>query len=81
MAHQDWNTVIVRGKSNENKSVTTKKTVVTTHSNQQETNITVKKEYDPENPNADPEIRAVLIDKEFSKKMIQNIPANIFFFA
>jgi putative transcription factor len=71
MAHQDWNTVIVKNKSAENKRNTTKKTIVTTHSNQQVTAITVKKEYDPENPNAEPEIRAVLIDKEFSKKMTQ----------
>jgi ribosome-binding protein aMBF1 (putative translation factor) len=41
------------------------------HSNKQETQLTIKKEYDPENPYAEPEIRPVLIDKEFSKKMIQ----------
>ena len=69
MAHQDWNSIIIKGKP-ENKRETTKK-VITTHRNQQETALTIKKEYDPENPNAEPEIRAVLIDKEFSKKMIQ----------
>ena len=71
MTHQDWTTIIVKGKTNENKSIS-KKTIVTTHSNQQETAITVKKHYDPENLNADPEIRPVLIDKEFSKRMIQS---------
>jgi putative transcription factor len=71
MAHQDWDTVIVKGKPAENKHVVSTKKVITSHSNQQETAITIKKEYDPENPNAEPEIRAVLIDKEFSKKMTQ----------
>ena len=68
MQHQDWETKIVKSKMT-NKPVTTK--VITTPGNKQDTVLTVKKEYDPENPNADPEIRAVLIDKEFSKKMTQ----------
>jgi len=72
MSHQDWETVIVRGKTADNtKKQSTTKKVVTTHSNQQGINVTVKKIYDSENPNAEPEIRPVMIDKEFSKKMIQ----------
>lgn len=71
MMHQDWNTVIVKNKTADNKHNITTKKIVTTHSNQQETSVTVKKEYDPENPNAEPEIKVVLIDKEFSKNMIQ----------
>jgi flagellar basal body rod protein FlgC len=38
-----------------------KKAIVTTSINKQETNLTVKKIYDPENPNADPEITPDLI--------------------
>ena len=72
MSHQDWKTVIVRSKNSESVNNTpSKKTVVTAHSNKQETNLTVKKIYDSENPNSEPEIRAVLIDKDFSKKMTQ----------
>ena len=71
MSHQDWKTVIVKGKTHNDKKAQTTKSIVTTHSNKQETNLTVKKIYDPENPNADPEIKPVLIDKEFGKKMTQ----------
>ena len=71
MAHQDWTTVVVKGKPHVNPYEVSKKKIVTTNINQQETVLTVKKEYDLENPTADPEIRTVLIDKEFSKKMIQ----------
>jgi len=71
MTHQDWNIAIIKGNTSKNTQVASKKIVVTSHSNKQETVLTIKKEYDPENPNADPEIRAVLIDKEFSKRMIQ----------
>lgn len=69
MSHQDWETVIVKGKT----STTTpqKKSVVTTHRNKQDTPLTVKKIYDPEDPTAEPEIKAVLIDKEFAKRMTQ----------
>jgi len=69
MQHQDWETVIVKGNVN-NTNKSTKK-LITTPGNKQGTVITIKKEYDPDHPNAEPEIRAVLIDKEFSKKMIQ----------
>jgi ribosome-binding protein aMBF1 (putative translation factor) len=71
MSHQDWNNVIVRGKMHDSFKAPTTKKIVTTHSNQQETQLTVKKIYDPENPNADPDIKAVTIDKEFAKKMTQ----------
>jgi ribosome-binding protein aMBF1 (putative translation factor) len=71
MSHQDWETVIVRGNVADNVKKTSSKKIVTSHSNQQGMNVTVKKIYDSENPNAEPEIRPVMIDKEFSKKMIQ----------
>jgi ribosome-binding protein aMBF1 (putative translation factor) len=72
MSHQDWETVIVKGKSFESvKNIPCNKTVVTTHRNKQETNLTIKKIYDPENPNAEPEIRPVLIDKVFARNMTQ----------
>jgi ribosome-binding protein aMBF1 (putative translation factor) len=70
MSHQDWETVIVKGKISEStKNTPSKKTVVTTHRNQQDAPLTIKKIYDHENPNADPEIRVVLIDKDFAKNM------------
>lgn len=71
MSHQDWDTVIVRGKVGENVNKPSTKKIVTSHSNQQNTNITVKKIYDPDDPYAEPEIKPVMIDKEFSKKMTQ----------
>jgi ribosome-binding protein aMBF1 (putative translation factor) len=70
MSHQDWNQVIIKKTDNIKKQLTTKK-VVTSHSNMQGMNVTVKKIYDPENPNAEPDIKPVMIDKEFSKKMVQ----------
>jgi ribosome-binding protein aMBF1 (putative translation factor) len=69
MQHQDWDTVIVKGNVSTTKKPTKK--VITTPGNKQDTVLTIKKEYDPDHPNAEPEIRAVLIDKEFSRKMIQ----------
>ena len=72
MTHQDWDTKIVSGKMHDaNIKTPVKKAIVTTSINKQETNLTVKKIYDPENPNADPEIKTVLIDKEFAKNMTQ----------
>lgn len=71
MSHQDWENVIVKGKMHENVKTPTTKKIVTTHSNKQDTPLTVKKIYDSENPNAEPDIKAVLIDKEFAKKMTQ----------
>jgi ribosome-binding protein aMBF1 (putative translation factor) len=68
MSTQDWKTIIVRGNISNNPTGVSKKIVT---SNKQDSPLTIKKEYDPENPNAEPEIRPVLIDKEFSKKMIQ----------
>jgi len=72
MIHQDWNTQIVNGKMHDasKKASSVKKTIVTSHINKQETNLTVKKIYDLENPNAEPEIRPVMIDKEFAKNMM-----------
>ena len=69
MQHQDWTTVIVKGNVTNINKITKK--IISTPGNKQDTVLTIKKEYDPDNPNADPEIRPVLIDKEFSKKMIQ----------
>jgi hypothetical protein len=58
--------------SAENKRNTTKKTIVTTHSNQQVTAITVKKEYDPENPNAEP------VFLEYDAKFNDTVKVNLF---
>lgn len=71
MSNQDWKTIIIKGNINNKPIGISNKVVTTSHSNKQETQLTIRKEYDPENPNAEPEIRPVLIDKEFSKKMIQ----------
>lgn len=71
MSNQDWKTIIIKGNITNKPFGVSKKVITTSHSNKQESSLTIKKEYDPENPYADPEIRAVLIDKEFSKKMIQ----------
>ncbi len=71
MLYQDWKTIIVKGNITNNSIGVSKKIVTTSHSNKQTTQLTIKKEYDPENPYSEPEIRPVLIDKEFSKKMIQ----------
>lgn len=69
MQHQDWETKIVRG--NVQKTIKPSNKVITTPGNKQDTVLTVKKVYDQENPNADPEIRPVLIDKDFAMKMTQ----------
>ena len=69
MQHQDWTPAIVHGKSAQTK--TPVKKIITTPGNKQETATTIKKIYDSDSPNEEPEIRAVLIDKDFAMKMCQ----------
>jgi DNA-binding transcriptional regulator YiaG len=68
MSFQDWKPVDIGNKSMVKKSTSPKKTV--THGFN--TNgITVKKIYDPNDPDAEPEIKPVMIDKEFGQKMVK----------
>lgn len=68
MAHQDWKQVIVSGKMHEKKQHV-KKDITTLHINKQELCIKVKKIYDPDNPSAEPDIKPIIINKEFANKI------------
>lgn len=61
MSFQDWEPVVLR----KNTPVVKKEQKLHTTS----TMNTVKKIYDPENPNAEPEIKPVLVGREFGQKM------------
>jgi len=66
MSFQDWKPVIIGNKSDIKSNSPPKKSagfVINTNG------ITVKKEYDPNDPNAEPEIKPVMIDKEFGQKI------------
>lgn len=63
--HQDWNPVVLR-KDTPNKITVPKQTV---QKQSQTGGNAVKKIYDPENPDADPEIKPVLIDREYAQRI------------
>jgi len=64
MSHQDWKPVDIGNKANKPKtSVPTPKVTYAGG------NITVKKIYDPNDPNAEPETRPVMMDRDFGLKM------------
>jgi len=70
---QYLDTVIIRSKNPQiNYSNKTKKIIITTNSNQQKSNITIKKKYNLRNPYIEPEIIPIIFNKEYSKKMILN---------
>jgi ribosome-binding protein aMBF1 (putative translation factor) len=67
MDHQQWEPVILTKKNPNANKVTT--TVPKTHINNNQTAIKTEKIYDPNKPEADPEIRPVMINSEFGKKI------------
>ncbi len=67
--HQDWVPVVIT-KSNPNKNVATV-SVAKQHINNQTTNIKVTKTYDPLDPDAEPEIKPVMIEKSFGQQVQQ----------
>ncbi len=56
--HQDWTPIVL------NKNTNTNKTPKQTHPHVQNT-VKVQKIYDPENPDAEPDVKPVMVDKEF----------------
>ena len=67
MNHQQWDPVILTKKP---KATTVTNTVAKQNINKTSTTITCEKIYDPNNPSAEPEIRPVMIDKEFGKQIV-----------
>lgn len=67
MDHQQWTPIIFTNK-NTNKETTT---VPKQNINKNPNTIKTKKIYDPDNPNAEPDIRPVLINAEFGKKIAE----------
>jgi len=67
MDHQNWDPVILTKKNpNANKVITT---VPKQHINKTPSAIKIEKIYDPNNPDAEPEIKPVMIDSEFGKQI------------
>lgn len=64
MDYQDWTPVIIK----KTKKVVTTAGPAKQHLNKQETSATVTKYYDPNDPDADPETRPVLIGRELGQK-------------
>jgi ribosome-binding protein aMBF1 (putative translation factor) len=67
MDHQQWEPVILTKKTLNNKVTTT---VPKQHINRTPNAIKTEKIYDPNNPDAEPDIRPVMIDGEFGKKIV-----------
>ncbi len=67
MDHQQWDPVILK-KTNPNASKVTT-TVPKQHINKAQSAIKTEKIYDPNNPDAEPEIKPVMIDSEFGKQI------------
>jgi ribosome-binding protein aMBF1 (putative translation factor) len=67
MDHQQWDPVILTKKNPNANKVTT--TVPKTNINKTPNGIKVEKIYDPNNPDAEPEIRPVMIDSDFGKQI------------
>lgn len=67
MDRQQWEPVILTKKNPNANKVTT--TIAKQNINKTSTAITCEKLYDPNNPDAEPEIRPVMIDNEFGKQI------------
>jgi ribosome-binding protein aMBF1 (putative translation factor) len=68
MSYQDWKQVNIGNKTLVKKSPSPKNV----QNNGFNTNgITIKKIYDPNEPNAEPEILPVMIEKEFGRKIVK----------
>jgi ribosome-binding protein aMBF1 (putative translation factor) len=67
MDHQQWDPVILK-KTNPNATKVTT-TVPKQHINKAQSAIKTEKIYDPNNPDAEPEIKPVMIDSEFGKQI------------
>lgn len=66
MNNQDWTPVDIGNKAGKPKGTTTQpKTPYSGNTN----GVTVKKIYDPNDPNAEPETRPVMMEREFGLKM------------
>jgi ribosome-binding protein aMBF1 (putative translation factor) len=65
--HQDWTQVVW----NKNKPTIEKKKVPKQFLNKVNNSINVEKIYDPENPDAEPEIRPVMIEQTFAQQITQ----------
>lgn len=70
MFNQDWKTVVLTKNINK-QPIKKTKTIVTTNINSNKSNIKHEKIYDSNDPYELPETKVVLIDTNFSKKMIQ----------
>lgn len=68
MSHQDWTPVIWKKKPDP-KLLPKTVVVVNKQKNINSINNTVKKIYDEDNPNAEPKIQPVLVDRIFSKEL------------
>lgn len=67
MSHQDWTPVIW----NKNKSTVEKEKIPKQYLNKVNNAIKVEKIYDPDNPEAEPEIRPVMIEQSFGQLITQ----------
>lgn len=67
MDHQQWDPLIITKKNPTANKVTT--TVPKQHINRTASAIKTEKIYDPNNPDAEPEIKPVMIDAEFGKQI------------
>lgn len=67
MNHQQWDQVIIT-KNNPNANKTTV-TIAKEHINKTPNTIKIRKIYDANNPDAEPDIRPVMIDTEFGKQI------------
>ncbi len=68
MDHQNWDPVIIK-KSNPNANKVTT-TVPKQHINRTPNAIKMEKTYDPDNPDAEPDVKPVMIDMEFGKQIV-----------
>ena len=68
MTHQDW-TPVIWNKNIIDKNESKKVIVNNKQKNINSINNTIKKIYDETNPNADPDIKPILIDKDLAKEI------------
>jgi ribosome-binding protein aMBF1 (putative translation factor) len=68
--HQDWTQVILNNHTKTKTSVQTQ-TVVKHNVNTPSNGVKVKKIWDPKDPNAEPEIRPVMVTHEFGQQIQQ----------
>lgn len=65
---QDWSPTVI---NKHVKNSVVKETITNTYINHSKNAVTVKKIYDPTNPDAEPELRPVMIDKLFGQQIQQ----------